>query len=211
MGLALADQQNIFMNHPGTRDSVELLIHHLADGIIMMQIDAPGAFYDGAFLSWTNLWHAYANVQSFALLSAGQILDDPHIQAHALYEINNFYLKIFALGYMESFWVHRVDKKLSFYNLKDLPQIAYGIRPMVWACAKAYEVTADDKYKKQAKRIAGWFAGQNVAHAQMYDPVTGRGYDGINATNQINKNSGAESTIEALLTMQVIAKLEKQN
>ena len=33
----------------------------------------------------------------------------------------------------------------------------------------------------------------------MYDHETGRCFDGINARNSINKNSGAESTIECLL------------
>ena len=40
----------------------------------------------------------------------------------------------------------------------------------------------------------------------MYDPQTGRGYDGINDTASINRNAGAESTIEALLTLQAIEK-----
>jgi hypothetical protein len=35
----------------------------------------------------------------------------------------------------------------------------------------------------------------------MYDPQTGRCFDGINDKENINKNSGAESTIEALLTL----------
>ena len=32
----------------------------------------------------------------------------------------------------------------------------------------------------------------------MYDPETGRCFDGILSETEINKNSGAESTIEAL-------------
>jgi hypothetical protein len=40
----------------------------------------------------------------------------------------------------------------------------------------------------------------------MFSIKTGRCYDGINAGNNINKNSGAESTIEALLTMQKVDK-----
>ena len=35
----------------------------------------------------------------------------------------------------------------------------------------------------------------------MYDPKTGRGYDGIINKNKINKNAGAESTIETLATL----------
>ena len=141
-------------------------------------------------------------------MSAGQILRDPHAEAHALYEINIFYPDVYSRGYLESFWVRQSDGKLTTYNMKNLPQIAYGIRPMVWACAKAYEVTGDTKYKIQAKLLATWFSGQNQAHVPMYDPLTGRGYDGTSGVDQINRNSGAESTIEALLTMQVIEELE---
>jgi len=39
----------------------------------------------------------------------------------------------------------------------------------------------------------------------MYDPKTGRGYDGIDNKKKINKNSGAESTIEALMTLMEIS------
>jgi len=35
----------------------------------------------------------------------------------------------------------------------------------------------------------------------MYFPLSGICYDGINSQNVINKNSGAESTIEALLSL----------
>lgn len=39
----------------------------------------------------------------------------------------------------------------------------------------------------------------------MYDPASGRGYDGLDATTgKINLNSGAELTIEALMALQVI-------
>jgi hypothetical protein len=40
-----------------------------------------------------------------------------------------------------------------------------------------------------------------VAGAAIYDPATGRCFDGIRDSTTINKNSGAESTIEALGTL----------
>jgi hypothetical protein len=55
-----------------------------------------------------------------------------------------------------------------------------------------------------AGEIASWFFGNNLAEAQMYFPSSGICYDGINSQNEINKNSGAESTIEALLTLLAI-------
>ena len=38
----------------------------------------------------------------------------------------------------------------------------------------------------------------------MYDPETGRCFDGIGPEKEVNMNSGAESTIEALLILQAI-------
>ena len=68
------------------------------------------------------------------------------------------------------------------------------------------EMTNEQKYLDLALQLAAWFKGDNAAEAVMYDPQTGRGYDGINDTASINRNAGAESTIEALLTLQAIEK-----
>jgi hypothetical protein len=38
----------------------------------------------------------------------------------------------------------------------------------------------------------------------MYDASTGRCFDGIGSSSDVNKNSGAESTIEALWAFQKI-------
>ncbi|MGH3372992.1 MAG: hypothetical protein ACRDPR_23645, partial [Nocardioidaceae bacterium] len=43
--------------------------------------------------------------------------------------------------------------------------------------------------------------GANPAGEAMYDPTTGRTFDGISGSGQINRNSGAESTIHGLLSM----------
>ena len=51
------------------------------------------------------------------------------------------------------------------------------------------------------KPAASWFTGNNVAGETMYASQTGRGYDGISGPNAVNKNAGAESTIEALFTV----------
>ncbi len=51
-----------------------------------------------------------------------------------------------------------------------------------------------------------WLFGRNVANYIMYDSSTGRCYDGIDSSRVVNKNSGAESTIEALLILNEIEK-----
>jgi hypothetical protein len=44
----------------------------------------------------------------------------------------------------------------------------------------------------------------------MYDPKSGRTFDGIGSPEEINLNSGAESTIEALLSLQALERMKKQ-
>ncbi|MEO5906844.1 MAG: hypothetical protein ABIQ11_08960 [Saprospiraceae bacterium] len=187
-----------------TPDSLVSFMEHCADGITMMQIEQPDSLQDGAFLSWENLWHAYANIQSYALLMAGEAINDQHMISHAMYELDHFYPAVLKAGGLESFFVKIEDGKLSRFDTKSFSQIAYGRRPMIWAAVKAYQMTKDEKYLSLAKELSKWFSGDNPAQAVMYDPDTGRGYDGISNSEQINKNAGAESTIEALLALQVM-------
>ena len=189
-------------------DSVTSFMRHFAEGIMMMQVDAPGNKQDGAFMSWENLWHAYANIQSYALLLTGQTLRDSAMLNHALKEVNTFYPFLLSDGRRDHFWIRVQNGKTESYDVAALPQIAYGVRPMVWASLKAYELTKEDKYLLEARDLASWFTGNNPALTPMYDPISGRGYDGISAPDKINRNAGAESTIEALLTLQALEKFK---
>ena len=94
------------------------------------------------------------------------------------------------------------DLKITDKN--QFSQIAYNLRPMIFACLEAFNVTSDTVYAIQAGEIASWFLGNNVAHKIMYIESTGICYDGINSGTDVNKNSGAESTIETLLSLQAI-------
>ena len=201
MGLSMIINQKAIADSI-SEDSIVALMAHFADGITLMQVEQPDSLHDGAFLSWENLWHAYANVQSYALLTAGEVLDDPHLISHAMYEIDRFYPSFLKSGGLEHFFVSAEDGILKRYDTKTFSQIAYGRRPMIWAALKAYEMTKDEKYFLLAKDLVSWFAGNNSANVPMYDPATGRGYDGITGPDQYNKNAGAESTIEALLSLQ---------
>jgi hypothetical protein len=69
-----------------------------------------------------------------------------------------------------------------------------------------HQATGDDTYGRLAGLAAGWFYGNNAAGFPMYDPATGRGYDGLLGPSsfRVNQNAGAESTIEALMALQAI-------
>ncbi len=188
------------------RDSINSLIHHFANGIISMQVHAPDSLQDGAFRSWENLWHAYANIQSFALLTAGEAMEDSVMIRAAMYEIDHFYPAVLKAGGLDYFGLQKEGDRIIRYETKSFHQIAYGRRPMIWAALQAHALYghANKKYLDLASQLAMWFFGENPAHEWMYDPETGRGYDGINSPTDINRNAGAESTIEALLSLQAM-------
>ena len=65
---------------------------------------------------------------------------------------------------------------------------------------KPYKETGQNKYADYAGHLAAWFLGANHAGAIVYDSSTGICFDALSATGP-NLNSGAESTIEALLSL----------
>ncbi|MEZ5042837.1 MAG: hypothetical protein R2828_23280 [Saprospiraceae bacterium] len=179
----------------------ENLLNRMATGLLQMQKGDAATYPYGAFLSWGNLWHAWGNGQAYALLKAGKQLGKPEYIQSALQEIDHFYPYMLKNGFAEAFWIEKTADGFIETKRNEFPQIAYGIRPMVWAAVEAYQQTGDQQYKTLADELTAWFFGSNVAKTQMYDPQTGRCYDGISSSVAINKNSGSESTIECLLTL----------
>lgn len=179
-------------------------IRKLADGIAMMQQGDEMKFPYSCFLSWENVWHAYGADQAYALMKAGRFLKDPKYITVAFAEVNNFYPWLLKNGMMSSFSVIKKESEFISVDENEFAQIAYGIRPMIFAAAEAFESTGQQKYADIAGHFAAWFFGANSANEIMYDRNTGRCFDGIIAKDKVNKNSGAESTIECLLALQKI-------
>jgi hypothetical protein len=180
-------------------------IRKLADGLVLTQQGDAAHFPYSCFLSSGNLWHGWGSDQAHALFQAGLFLNDTNYTSKALAEVDNFYPWLLQNGFKYSFEIENVNNTLIPKNVKNYEQIAYAIRPVVFAAIDAYEITKNEKYADLAGRLAAWFLGNNAAGTAMYSPNTGRCFDGINAGNVINYNSGAESTIEALLTMQRVS------
>ena len=75
------------------------------------------------------------------------------------------------------------------------------------ACASAWRLTGDRRWREGMEMAVGWFAGANDVGVAMYDIVTGGGYDGL-TQNGPNLNQGAESTLALLATLQHARLLE---
>lgn len=75
------------------------------------------------------------------------------------------------------------------------------VAAMADACMRAAELTHDDVWRHGVEMAIRWFEGANDADAVMWDPATGGGYDGLQASGP-NLNQGAESTLAVISTMQ---------
>jgi len=197
--MALSDAQQL-VKKPET----EKLMRSLASGIMQMQVKDKSAPMYGAFLSWQNLWHGYGNSQAYALMQAGQKLDDRDMILAAFNEVDHFHPWLLEQGLLNYFTVRQDNGKVTLVEQQQFAQIAYIIRPLVFANVQAWQISRDDKYLQRAVDFALWLFKKNPAEAQMYYPDTGIAFDGIDSPTTVNKNSGAESTVESLLTLQLI-------
>ena len=179
-------------------------IRKLADGIVTMQQGDATHFPYDAFLSWSNTWHAYGNVQAYALMQAGIFLQDTLYTNRAMAEVDNFYPWLLANGLKVDFAIGVTGRVIQTLSENSYAQIAYGIEPMVFAAAGAYAATGQQKYADIAGHLAAWLLGANDGGVVMYSIATGVCDDGLSAGGQANLNSGAESTIEALLTLEEV-------
>jgi hypothetical protein len=166
----------------------------LVEGILSMQ-QPSGSHYTGAFLSWEDIWHAWGNSQTQALVEIGMILSRKEFIEAAQREADNYYALLIANGFKNSWSVSGA------FTEKEFPQISYDIRSLSVGLLKLYQVTGEEKYAKLAGLAGSWLLGNNVTQIALYDSVSGRCFDGINDSTAVNFNSGAESTIEALYTL----------
>jgi hypothetical protein len=187
-----------------SKPEIEKMMRALAAGIMLMQVQDASSPVNGAFLSWQNMWHGYGNSQAYALLMAGETLGDRDMIKAAFNELDHFQPALIKKGLANWFTVQQKGEKVTVIEEQKFAQIAYIIRPMVFANVKAWQISRDTAYLQQAVDLSLWLFKQNPAKAQMYFPATGIAFDGIDSPTKVNKNSGAESTIEALLTLQMV-------
>jgi len=171
-----------------------------AMGLMEMQSGDKDTFPYGLFLSWKNVWHGWGNSQTQALAQASKVIQDKEIQQAAVREASSFYPHWMERGFpreLEFVFEDTIRAK----KVTQFDQIAYAVRPAVVGSLMLYELTQEDGFAELAGELATWFFGNNPANQQMYDPETGRCFDGILSESEINRNSGAESTIEALYSI----------
>ena len=154
----------------------------------------------GAYVDRANApWHAWGARSPEALAIAGRTLKHPEFIASARKEADGLWGRFLLAGGMPS--QVGADGNATWY-----PQIAYGVGPIVEGYLALAEATGQRRYAVFAGLAASWLLGSNPAGVAMYDEKSGRTFDGIDGPSPIklNRNSGAESTIEGLLALQSV-------
>ncbi len=175
--------------------SLNAVVRNLAEGLMTMQDGNVKTFPYGLHRSWETTWHMWGNAQTQALATVGRKLGEPSMIASAEREAIGWYSRLIIEGFLKEMDLRTPQRKVTF------EQIAYGVRPMAVGLVRLHEATGKQEYLAMAGLAASWLFGNNALKQPMYDSFTGRCFDGIRDSTTLNKNSGAESTIEALLTI----------
>ena len=170
----------------------------LARGIALMERGDADTWPYGAILPWAlsrSDWHAWAAQMPSALAAAATALHDARLLRPALTDAAVFTPQLLTATGPDNGWLPAPI---------DGSQIAYGADARVESLLAVARGTHSTGLRQLAGVAAGWFFGQNPAGAQMYDPATGVTFDGVSPDGHVNLNSGAESTIHGLLTMEAL-------
>ncbi len=169
-------------------------LRRLAEGIAELGGGNARHWPFGGVRPWAlsrSLWHGWGSQMPAALAEASRTLGDPSLARVAARDSFTFDPWLLTSGGADN---GRMPTR------GDASQIAYG------ADSRLQSLLAADRSRRTAAEglagiVAAWYFGANPAGEPMYDPATGRTFDGISAEGEVNRNSGAESTIHGLLSM----------
>ena len=171
-------------------------LEHLADGLAQMRLSADSSTWPfGAILPWAgsrSVWHAWGDQMAGALATAGSVLGEQRFVTTAISEVSSFTPHLLAQGGAEQGWLPAPAERA---------QIAYGADAALQNLLRTADASGLNAFNQLAAIQAAWYFGNNRSRERMYDPATGRTFDGLEADGRVNPNSGAESTIHGLLSM----------
>lgn len=191
MAYAAIGSAEMLAGHPEQREARDLLVA-AADRM------APAG--DDVAWPWPEERLSYANaVVPEAMLATGEALARPELVRQGLellawlleHETADGHLSVTPTG----------------GSGRDGTRPAFDQQPIEVAaladgCARAATIDPDDqRWVIGIERCVAWFHGANDGAHIMWDPVTGGGYDGLQAHGP-NLNQGAESTLAAITTLQ---------
>ena len=173
-------------------------LEELSRGIAAMSDGSTTQWPYRALLPWAlsrSDWHAWGSNMPAALAAASTVLGGRSLLGPAVDDAAGFSAQLLtSTGPVNGLLPTPVDGT----------QIAYGADARVQGLYAVGNASHRPGIRQLAGIAAGWFFGQNPSNAAVYDPASGVTKDGVQADGTVNNNSGAESTIHGLLTMQVL-------
>jgi hypothetical protein len=181
-------------------DTTADVITKIADGLAQYRLGDHQTYPFGMHPLRSNapgFWHDWGAHVGHALAEAGNVLGRADWIDSAKAEADSFLLRQLVFERFRHIGV--IPDRLN--------QIAYGTNSIVQIYMALYWATGETHYAQLAGLAASWYFGNNMAEVQMYLPENGRVFDGIDgpAAWRVNRNAGAESTIEGLMSMIAVA------
>ncbi len=170
----------------------------LARGVAAFHAGSTTQWPFRALMPWAlslDDWHAWGSEMAQGLAAASRALHEPALLSAAVGDTAGFTAQLLTATGPDNGWLPVPLDKV---------QIAYGADARVRACFDVGQATGREGIRRLAGVAAGWFFGANTAGLPTYDAATGVTFDGVGSNGELNRNSGAESTIHGLLTMQVL-------
>jgi hypothetical protein len=175
---------------------VRELLGMLAEGLVAFQYGPPQDYPFLAHLSFTRdpqQWHAWGSRQTQALARASQVASEAPTAWLESAEAEAAHFFTYLL-------VSRGPVEAMRPAVDPYPQIAFGMESLASGLFALADATGKTVYNELGGLMTSWLLGNNDLRQPMYEPATGRTFDGLEQ-GIINRNSGAESTITALLAL----------
>src|SRR5664280_3698618 len=176
---------------------VTTALTRLSQGVALMSSGSVNQWPFGAILPWTQsrtFWHAWGGMAPAALATASSALGRPDLLTAAVKDMAQFTPQLLAAGGPVNQWTPTPNDS----------QIAYGVDCRVEGLVATAKAANAPGLLHLAAVTAAWFFGANPSAKPAYNPATGDAIDGIDPGGNVNRNSGAESTIHTLLTMEAL-------
>jgi hypothetical protein len=167
----------------------------LADGVAAMGAGTALTWPFGAVLPWAlsrAVWHAWGGLAPAGLARTYGVTGAESLRDAALADVASFTPHLLVTAGPENGWLPAPADRV---------QIAYGAQSRVESLLTAAARAHRPGLVPVAGIAAAWFFGNNPSGTPMYDPASGRTFDGVDGSGVVNRNSGAESTIHGLLAM----------
>jgi hypothetical protein len=175
--------------------SARTALRKLSEGIAALAGGDAQRWPFGGVRPWAlslSVWHAWGSQMPAALARSSDVLGRSAFGRVAARDSFTFDPWLLTSGGADN---GRLPTRV------DATQIAYGVDSRLQSLIATGDVRSGPAALQLAGVTAAWYFGANASGEPIYDPQTGRTYDGVAGDGTVNRNSGAESTIHGLLSM----------